>query len=296
MRKFWNDEEILFLSDLYENKGLSLSEIYPLFNEKFDRTKTAIDVKIHKLKLKHTKKQISELKSRLYSGKNNGMYGKVGPNKGLTKDNCERIRKAGEKISKTRIEMFKNGELIGMSGITNPMYGKDAWNKGETKYTNDIIMKSSKNMSISRKKYWINLSKKEQDKIIGNLSLYANMAKKDTKIEIIIKKALEDMNINFIKNYRENRYIFDFYIKDYNCIIECQGDYWHGNPIIYKKEKLSETQINNINRDKRKILYIKEKTYNSIFMWENYIHKNKENMIDILDKLFLNECNYHIFL
>lgn len=282
MGKLWTDEEVELLRKLYVDDGLCLSELYHIFYEKYNRTYTSVEVKIGKLKLRHNKEQISELKSRLFSGENNGMYGKIGPNKGLNKDNCERIKIAAEKISNTRKKMYENGELEKPKGDKNPMYGKNPWNKGETKYTNDIIMKSSKKMSISRKKYWNNLSEDQKDKIIGDLSLYANMAKKDTKIEIIIKDTLDKLKIDYIKNHRVSRYIFDFYLPKYNCIIECQGDYWHANPEIYIKENYTEAQKVNVKRDERKLIFIKENKYDFIYMWENYIHKNKNNMYQIL--------------
>lgn len=108
------------------------------------------------------------------------------------------------------------------------------------------------------------------------------MAKKDTKIEIIIKNSLEKLKINFIKNHRVSRYIFDFYLPEHNCIIECQGDYWHANPEIYIKENYTEAQKENVERDKRKIKYINDNKYKSIYLWENYIHKNKNGMCEIL--------------
>jgi len=287
MRKFWTKEEKELLKKLYEDDGLSLIELYPIFTELYNRTIYSLKIKIVKFKLKHTKEQISSIKSRLNSGENNGMYGKIGPNKGLTKENSERIKIASKKISNKRKEMYNNGEIEKPIGCKNPMFGIIPWNKGESKYTNEIIMKSSKKISIGRKRYWNNLSKEVQDEIIGKLSLYANMAKKDTKIEIIIKNALDELCIIYIKNHRRGRYIFDFYLPDYNYIIECQGDYWHANPDIYQKENYTEAQKVNVERDKRKIKYIKDNNYSYIFLWENFIHKNKNIINKILsDKIF----------
>lgn len=125
MRRIWADEEIKFLKTLYIEKGLSISEFYNDFNKKYqDRTKTAVEIKIRKLKLKHTTIQLHNIKSRLNSGVNNGMYGKIGANNGLTKENSERIKMAGEKISVKRKDMFKNGYLPSHIGENNPMYGK----------------------------------------------------------------------------------------------------------------------------------------------------------------------------
>ena len=213
------------------------------------------------------------------------MYGTTGPNSGLTKNNSERIRMASEKSSKTMKKLHQDGILSGLCGENNPMYGKISWNSGKTKYTDDRIRKSGEKQSIFRKKYWNSLNNEERDRIIGNLSLAANKAKKDTKIEIIVKTTLEKMNVNFIKNHRQGRFIFDFYLTDYNFVIECQGDYWHGNPEYF--HELNDVQIKNINRDKNKIKYLIDSDINYLFLWENEIHRNKE----ILNKIILEKLN-----
>lgn len=279
MRIYWTKEEENELKYYYEELGLSLSELFEEFIKKYpNRTKTSLEVKIGKLKLKHTTDQIKNIKSRLNSGEKNAMFGKESPNKGLNKENCERIKNASEKISKTRKKLYKNG-ILNTSGINNGMYGKDPWNKGKNKYNDDIIKTASKKMSISKKEYWNNLSQIEKDKIILNLSLAANKAKKDTKIELIIKNKLENMNIKFEKNYPQDKYIFDFYLPDYNFVIECQGDYWHGNPIFYSV--LNKIQSDNQIRDFNKIDYLKRNNISSLFLWENEIYMN----IDILEKI-----------
>jgi G:T-mismatch repair DNA endonuclease (very short patch repair protein) len=281
MRIYWTKEEESCLKYYYEDLGLSISEFIDDFSKKYPtRTKISVEVKIRKLKLRHTKNQIHDLKSRLNTGEKNGMYGKVGPNNGLKKDNSERILNASKKISETRKKLFKNGTLD-ISGEKNGMYGKESWNKGKTKYTDVRIEKGIKKISISRKNTWNNLSQEEKDIIIGKLSLAANKAKKDTKIEIIIKNILEKMNIKFIKNYSQSRFIFDFYLIDYNFVIECQGDYWHGNPEYFTT--LNDIQLKNIVRDKNKKEYLLKNNINSLFLWENEIYKNKE----FLEKIIL---------
>lgn len=76
MRKMWLDKEINLIKELYLEKGLSANELHPIFNENFNRSKTGIKLKISKLKLRHTKQQIFEIKSRLNCGENNIMFGK----------------------------------------------------------------------------------------------------------------------------------------------------------------------------------------------------------------------------
>lgn len=285
MRIYWTKEEEDELRHYYENLGLSVSEFYTDFIKKYPyRTIESLKIKIVKLKLRHTKEQKFQIKSRFTKGENNGMFGKEGPNKGLNKDNSERIKNSSEKMSKTRKKMFKYG-LLSLSGEKNGMFGKDPWNKGLTKYTHNSLLEAGLKQSKFRKEYWESLSDVEKDKIVGDLSLAANKAKKDTKIEIIIKDTLDGLDIKYVKNFRCDRYIFDFYLTDFNFVIECQGDYWHGNPEYFSE--FNEIQLKNLERDKRKIDYLQENNIKSLYLWENEIYRFKTN----LDKIILDKIN-----
>jgi G:T-mismatch repair DNA endonuclease (very short patch repair protein) len=167
-----------------------------------------------------------------------------------------------------------------MCGKDNPMYGKEPWMKGLTKYTDIRLKVAGEMQSLNQKERWIKLSEFDKNKKIGELTLAANKAKKDTKIEIIIKNKLEEMNIEYVKNYRCSKFVFDFYLPHFNFVIECQGDYWHGNKEFFKI--LNEIQINNIGRDKRKIDYLKINNIKSLFLWENEIYKNINNLKEII--------------
>jgi len=284
MRIYWSEDEIIYLKYLYVEMGLSISELFNDYILKYpNRTKTAIKVKIKKLKLKHTKEQTSNIKSRLYSGSGNGMYGKESWSKGKTKFDCDILMESSKKISLIKKEMYKKG-LLDISGKKNGMYGKEPWSKGKTKYNDARLMESAIKLSKIRSNIWKSLSNEEKDKRIGDLSLASNKAKKDTKIEIIIKEKLVDLNIKFVKNYRCNRFIFDFYLIDYNFVIECQGDYWHGNPNIFLN--LNEIQLKNRERDKKKEKYLSDNNIKSLFLWENEIYKYRENIGKIIiDKI-----------
>jgi len=287
MYNFWKEEEIKELKFLYEEKGLSLNELYDLFIEKYpNRTKTSLDVKIQKLKLRHTKEQIYEVKSRAREGEKNGMFGKESWSKGKTKYTHESLMSTSINSSITKKKMYSDG-LLDVSGEKNGMFGKESWSKGKTKYTHESLMSTSKKMSIISLNKWNNYSEEQKNIVIGNLTLAANKAKKDTKIELIIKEKLENLNINFIKNHRCSRYVFDFYLPDFNFVIECQGDYWHGNPDFF--DELNHIQLKNIERDIRKKEYLKENNINNLFLWENEIYKYKNILEDIIIKSIKNE-------
>ena len=70
-------------------------------------------------------------------------------------------------------------------------------------------------------------------------------------------------------------FLMDFYVE--GIVIEIMGDYWHANPKFYKNE-LTLTQIKNIERDKRKIEYLKKHNISILILWE---HDIKNNFIEI---------------
>lgn len=295
MRTEWEIDEMNFLKDLYVCSGMTLIELYPLFIKKYDRSKASLKVKIKRMKLRHSTDQTKEAKSRLNKGELNGMYGKVGPNKDKNKENSDRIKIASEKISLIRKEKYINGELQKLNGDKNPMFGKTPWNKGLTKYDDVRILNYGLKLSEKAKYRWCLLSEEQKVKRIGDLTECSNKMKKDTKIERIVEDVLRELEINYLKNYKNDRFIFDFYLPDIKYIIECQGDYWHANPIKYKDKELSKTQLSNIERDKRKMDFINSNDFNYIYLWENYILKYKKTLKNIInDDLTKNFNNIHI--
>lgn len=100
---------------------------------------------------------------------------------------------------------------------------------------------------------------------------------KGTSIEVKIGSLLIENNIKFETQYEviyDDTYkLYDFYLIEYNLLIEADGDYWHGNPIKFNKESLNEVQINNIENDNLKNEIAKKNGYNLIRFWETDIKK-----------------------
>lgn len=285
----WTKEELDFIESEY-TKGLTKKEVYDRYILQFGniRTETSISLKLKRMKISVDEDLLKIKRSNANSGLNNGMYGKTGPNKGLNKENSERIRNAALKMSSTKKQLFAEG-VLNVSGENNGMFGKKSWNSGLIKYTDERISNSCKSLSEGAKKRWDNYTEEEKNLIIGRLTLGCNKAKKDTSIEIKIEELLVDLQLNFIKQYRISKWVFDFYLPEFNTIIECQGDYWHANPLLFEDSKLNEIQLKNIDRDKRKKLFIEENQINSIFLWECEIHSNIEEIKNMLITLFVNE-------
>jgi len=285
----WTKEELDFI-ELEYTKGLTKKKVYDLYIKRFGniRTETSVILKLKKMKITIDEDLIKLKRSNASIGAKNGMYGKSGPNKGLTKENSEKIKNSAIKISSTRKRLYEKG-VLDTSGEMNGMYGKKSWNSGLTKYTDERIANMCNSMSEGSKKRWKNYTEEEKNLVIGRLTLACNKAKKDTSIEIKIENLLIELDIKYEKQYRISKWVFDFYLIDLNTIIECQGDYWHANPLLFEESKLNNIQLKNIDRDKRKRLFIEENEINTIFLWENEIHSNIKGIKKMLITLFMND-------
>lgn len=196
----------------------------------------------------------------------------------------------------------------GRSGENNPMYGKDSWNKNKTKYDSDIIMKISQKMT---NRHISDITKQRQSKSakarkihghtghrhseesknkmrIATLNAIKNgkMPQTKTKCHIEMAKILNDLNISFEEEFMVSYWSFDFYLNDLDILIEVDGDYFHSNPLFYKKPK-TKTQKINASRDKKKNEFCKANNLTLIRFWEHDIHNNREDVICRLEKLLM---------
>jgi very-short-patch-repair endonuclease len=291
----WSDEEVGLLKDLYLNLGLSLSEIVPIFNEKYNRSDESIKVKIKRLRLRHNDEQIKNIKSRLNSGDKNGMFGKSSPLKGLNKENSILIKLKSESLSKTRKRMFNEGLLPDNKGEKNPMFGKIPWNYGLNKYNTQSILISSQKQSKKRKEDWIKKTPKEKQEIIVRLNRIMIQTKSPTKIETKMSDFLKKENVEFIKNHAIGVFLVDFYLPNHNLVIECDGDYWHANPDFVKDKELTKAQLRSIDRDKRKNEELIKKGIKFLRFWEKDINYNFDEVKLTIKKIWSNS-NFFIYL
>lgn len=98
---------------------------------------------------------------------------------------------------------------------------------------------------------------------------------KDSQIEVKIQNFLKQLNIEFythqyIKEIK-HAYQCDILIPSFNLIIECDGDYWHGNPrkFMFPSREQYEQQLEDIIRTKELI----EVGYKVMRLWESDIKK-----------------------
>jgi very-short-patch-repair endonuclease len=95
---------------------------------------------------------------------------------------------------------------------------------------------------------------------------------RNTKIELMVKKVLEDNNINYIHQYEGIYGIYvDFYLPKYNLVIEVDGDYWHANPNKYLPEQIINYPGNR--KIKAKDVWEKDKQRDSLIKESGYFVK-----------------------
>lgn len=118
----------------------------------------------------------------------------------------------------------------------------------------------------------------------------SNLPKSKTKIEKIVQQLLLNHGFNFKQQFRiyfNGRKFkqYDFYLPEKKLLIEVDGDYWHGNPKIYKQ--LNETQKLNKKNDFLKENLAKERQISLLRYWESDILKEG------FEKILLKDLDKH---
>jgi len=99
---------------------------------------------------------------------------------------------------------------------------------------------------------------------------------KNTKPELLFKDILEELNLEFEQQKSIGKYKCDFYIPEYNLVVEVDGDYWHANPSFFKEtdmigpKNISAKDI--WNSDNQKSQFILNKGYNLLRYWSTDIN------------------------
>lgn len=172
------------------------------------------------------------------------------------------------KIVKTRLNNNKkyNRKYIpwnkGLKGVQVP------WNKGKTGIYSEETLEKLRKAAI----------KKFNDKCF-----------KKTGIEKKIEEFLNELNIKYKYSFIFRKRQFDFMLPEYNIIIETNGDFWHGNPKLYGKNKkkgnLKEWQKEKQIDDIIKCNIANDGGYEIFSFWEDDIYNKTQRVIDILKQI-----------
>lgn len=204
----------------------------------------------------------------------------------INKTHCLAFKEACEKMSKNRL------------GVKNPMYGKKAWNHGLTKETDPKVALVAKNrigikfsesskskMKEARKNHPLKArhttkhTEESKEKMrIATSKRWENgdFSFRKTTIEKKVETWLLDNNFDFQYQVSINGFVADFACPFKKIIIECQGDFFHCNPKIYKYVKpIYEVQKRNVYRDSIKKKVYLDNGWRLIEIWESDVNSGE---------------------
>jgi hypothetical protein len=96
---------------------------------------------------------------------------------------------------------------------------------------------------------------------------------KVSKKSKVIRDILNKLKYPFISEKEINGKFVDYFIEDFNIVIEYFGDYWHGNPKRYESSyyisQLKMTASDIWMKDKNRLDLIKEEVNSIIVIWES---------------------------
>lgn len=104
-----------------------------------------------------------------------------------------------------------------------------------------------------------------------------------TSAEKKMINVLNELNIVFKTQLRIENSFYDFYLPEYNIIIEVDGDYWHANPELYDYDHLDQRQAKHVIKDHKKEELAKKYNYQLYRFWESDFN----NMESVYQKMNL---------
>lgn len=176
------------------------------------------------------------------------------------------------------------------------------WNKGETKETNETLRKMGENRLGDNNPFNIALSEgrcevynkgKTYEELWGKQradeyknSVREGVAKQysdgrtiktNTKPEREFKEILDSNDIKYKQSFFLDKKIYDFYLPEYNTLVEVDGVYWHGKGL--DDNVLNETQLKNRKNDAIKNKIAKDNSYELIRIWGDEVKQFNINKI-----------------
>lgn len=98
---------------------------------------------------------------------------------------------------------------------------------------------------------------------------------KDTKIEILLRKALWHEGIRYRKNYKVCSCHPDIVITKYKIAVFCDGEFWHGMRDISNCTKFWHEKIRrNVERDLENTIELRDNGWIVLRFWETEIKKH----------------------
>lgn len=280
-KKFFNKR--FAFSFIKENFGLTENE-ENILNEYFISIET-------KMKSNHKKVTDSnEYRNKLKKSYNHDLQKKIKKEFFSNPENKKRMHEAchNQETKEKRINSYKNWLNSGGYQVL-----KEAANKEERK---EKISRASKQMwdkLISASKNGENSQKLKNMLNNRYAKNYHFNHKKMNKIEYSVASLLTELCIKFeyesTIEINNKIYYPDFLITDRKIIIECYGDFWHGNPKFYKEDDLllEDLKASDIhNKDEKRLLDFQNLGYKTFVFWEDDILNNINLVREKIKEIF----------
>lgn len=114
----------------------------------------------------------------------------------------------------------------------------------------------------------------------------ANKMSKDmTEPERKFADMMEELEVEYETQKIIDNKIYDFYIPSKNMIVEVDGDYFHGNPLIYEAKDLNKIQLRNQRNDGFKDILAKGRGFLLERVWEYDLKNNYKEQKKRFEKL-----------
>lgn len=101
-----------------------------------------------------------------------------------------------------------------------------------------------------------------------------------SSLETGVAELLDDLGLKYEDQKEMYFWVVDFYLPEYDLVIEANGDYWHANPRAYNESNMTSTQKSRRTRDRKLKAYIQgAKKHNLLVIWEHDFYNNIEEVI-----------------
>lgn len=183
-------------------------------------------------------------------------------------------------ISQTRKNKFSSGEYDYIKDSIKEARKDPKLGEKISKAVKGIPKPKPKGFGVGRK-HSQETKNKMSDTAIENILKQGKV--KRSQLEYKFETLLDLLEIKYTHSFYipSIKKIYDFYLLDYNILIEIDGDFWHCNPIKFPTPTCKTQEINIIN-DEFKNNWAQENGYKLLRFWEDDINNNIKSVKQIL--------------
>jgi very-short-patch-repair endonuclease len=188
-----------------------------------------------------------------------------------------------EKIISTRKQKFESGEYDHVLKAIKENRKDPELGAKISKGAKGIAKPKPKNFGVGRIQSEITRQKMSESAIENILKIGKV---KRSNLEYKFEGILQTLFVEFIHSFyiKEVKKIYDFYLPEFNVLIEIDGDFWHCNPNTKYAIPECKTQELNIENDKIKNKWAFDNNYKLLRFWEYDINNNLSQVIETLKK------------